>query len=116
MDGDRDGLVDHFERRDADRAAGAVHQFDLRRQQFVDAVAHQGVGLAAADFHQHPGTGDGAADFGHERLRELRVAILVEELHRSFGFQHTHLFQEFVGALGLFGVDREMAKPTCTMT
>ena len=24
------------------------------RKQFVEAVAHDGVGLAAADFHQHP--------------------------------------------------------------
>ena len=79
--GDRDGLVDGFERRDADRAAGTVDEFERWRQQFVDAVAHEGVGLAAADLHQDPGAGDGGGDFGDEGAGELRIAILVDELH-----------------------------------
>ena len=79
--GDGDGLVDDFERRDADRAAGSVNQFELRRQQLVDAVAHERVGLAAADFHQDPGARDGGGDFGNKGAGELGIAILVDEFH-----------------------------------
>ena len=52
--GDLDRLVDHLERRDADRAARAVDQRDLRRQQLVDAELDDRVGLAAADLHERP--------------------------------------------------------------
>ena len=34
-----------------------MHQLDTARQQLVNAVAHDGVGLAATDLHQHPGPG-----------------------------------------------------------
>ena len=34
----------------------------LQPADIVDAVAHQGVGLAATDLHEHPGTGGVAAD------------------------------------------------------
>ena len=78
----RDGvrLVDHLQRRDADRAAGAVHQFHAFGQKLVDAILHDGVGLAAADLHQHPGAGLDAAhlgdDFGwRRRRRDIRQDI-----------------------------------------
>ena len=79
--GDGDSLVDDLERSDADRAAGSMDEFELRREKLIDAVAHEGVGLAAADFHENPGTGDGGGDFGNERAGELGVAILVDEFH-----------------------------------
>ena len=69
--GDGDGPVDDFEGGDADRAAGSVDQFELRREKLIDAVAHQRVGLAAADFHQDPGAGDSGGDFGNEGAGEL---------------------------------------------
>ena len=55
--GDRERLVDQLERRDADRAARAVHQLDLRRQQLVDAELDDGVRLPAADLHERPRAG-----------------------------------------------------------
>ena len=45
-----DGLVDQFKRRDADRAAGAVHQLDLLRQQLIQSALDDGVGLARRRF------------------------------------------------------------------
>ena len=58
----RDGvrLVDHLQRGDANRAAGAMHELHFVRQQMIDAIFDDGVGLAAADLHQHPGSGDDA--------------------------------------------------------
>ena len=55
--GNLDGLVDIFQRRDADRTAGSVNQFDPLRQQAVDTVFEDAMGLAAADLHERPGPG-----------------------------------------------------------
>jgi hypothetical protein len=68
--------------RDADRATRAVDHADVLGQQFVDALADQGVGLAAADFHQRPGTGRGGVDLGQESPGESGVAVLAEVLSR----------------------------------
>ena len=84
MRGDGDGPVDDFEGRDADGAARSVDEFQSRRQQLVDAVAHQRVGLAAADFHEHPGAGDGGAISATSGVRQFRIAILVDEFHGAF--------------------------------
>jgi hypothetical protein len=56
-----------------------VDQFELGREEFIDAVAHQRLGLAAADFHENPGAGDSGGDFGNEGAGELWIAILVDE-------------------------------------
>src|ERR1019366_6628842 len=53
--GDGDGPIDDVERGHADGAAGSVDEFELPREKLIDAVAHERVGLAAADFHQDPG-------------------------------------------------------------
>jgi len=81
----RDGvrLVDHFERRDADRTAGAVDQLDIPRQQVVDAVFDDGVGLAAADFHDDPGLRLHPLDALDQFGGDVAVAILIEVFHET---------------------------------
>ena len=79
--GDLQGLVNQFERRDADGAAGAVDERDLAGQQFVEAELDDGVGLAAADFHERPGPGGDAGDLVRELVRGLGVAVFVEVFH-----------------------------------
>ena len=49
--GDREAVVDPAHRQDADRAARAVNQLDVRRQHVLQAEAIDGVGVAAADLH-----------------------------------------------------------------
>ena len=73
------GAVDHFQAGDADRAAGAVNQFDFLGQDFVDAVFDDGVRLPAADFHDRPGPGDGAGDGVGQFLRRCRH----RDIHRD---------------------------------
>ena len=51
--GQLDGLIDAFFWHDADRAAGTVDKLDAGGQQLVQAVLHDGVGMAAAHLH-HP--------------------------------------------------------------
>ncbi len=58
-----------------------MHQLDLRRQQVVDAVADDGVGLAAAYFHDDPRPGDGAVYFTDGRTHQLGVAVFGDVLH-----------------------------------
>jgi hypothetical protein len=48
-----DGLIDALFGHDADRAAGAMDKLDAGRQQLVQAVFHDGVGMATAHLH-HP--------------------------------------------------------------
>ena len=79
--GDLDRLVDIVDRRDADRAAGAVDQRDVRRQQLVDAVADDGVGLAAADLHQRPGP---RGDAARSRAAKRRAASGSRYSSRNF--------------------------------
>ncbi len=83
--GDGDAVVDAAHRDHADRAAGAVHELDVRRQQVVDAVLVDRVRVAAADLHhlvvaarldqRQDLAGDGAAERG--------VAELVDVLHAA---------------------------------
>jgi hypothetical protein len=79
----RDGLVDAADRQHADRAAGAVDQFNLGRQQSAQAMAGDGVGVAAAELHQVvavPGRhrlGDGA----RQAAGQVGVAKLIDVFH-----------------------------------
>ena len=105
--------VDGLERGHAHRAAGAVHQLDLGRQHPIDAVADDGVGLAAADLHQHPGAGDGLADRGGRgrrpardrgtrrgtSRRRLRVGLVASSVELA------QLGQHLPGACGLLPID-----------
>ena len=87
--GDGVRLVDHLQRGDADRAAGAVHQLDRGRQHAVDAVADDRVGLAAADLHQHPGLGGGLRRSSRSGPpATLAVAVFVEVFHRRVVRRH----------------------------
>ena len=83
--GDLQRLVNQFERRDADRAAGAVDERDLLGQQFIDAELDDGMGLAAADLHEGPGPGGDAGDLARELLRGFAIAVFVEVFHRASG-------------------------------
>src|SRR5208337_4579193 len=78
-DGQR--LVDQLERRNADRAAGAVNHLDARREHLVDAVPDDGVGLAAADLHDLPRARRDLGDLARHRPGDLAVAKLGEVLH-----------------------------------
>ena len=51
---------------DAHRAAGAVDEPQAGGQQLVEAPAHDGVGLAAADLHQGPGAGGDGRQLGRQ--------------------------------------------------
>ena len=62
---------------------GPVHQLEPLGQQIVDAVAHDGVRLAAADLHEHPAPGDHAAQLGEDCLGAPPVAEFVDVLHRA---------------------------------
>src|SRR5579864_2046373 len=79
----RDGMrpIDHFERRDADRASGTVHEFDFFRQKIVEPVLNNRVGLAAANLHERPGPCYSAPDFRDQLLSDSMVAVFVDVLH-----------------------------------
>src|SRR6478672_393409 len=77
---DLERLVDHLERGDADRAAGAVDQLDAVGQQLVEAVPDDRVRLAAADLHHRPGLRDGGLDVVQQARGQRGVLELVEVL------------------------------------
>ena len=81
--GERDAVVDAAHRDHADRAAGAVHELDVRRQQVVDAVLVDRVGVAAADLHHLVVAAglDQRQDLAGHGAAERGVAELVDELH-----------------------------------
>jgi len=58
-----------------------MHQFDIARQQFVNAVTHDGVGLAATNLHQHPGPGGALAYLSRQHPCNAMVNVFVEILH-----------------------------------
>ena len=55
---DGEGAVDLLKRSHAHRAAGTMDEFNLLREHVVQPVMQEGMCLPAADFHQHPGSGD----------------------------------------------------------
>ena len=83
--GDLERFVNQFERRDADRTAGAVDERDLPGQQFVEAEFDDGMRLAAADFHERPGARRDAGDFVRVFVRGLGIAVFVEVFHEFGG-------------------------------
>jgi hypothetical protein len=82
---ERDAVVDAAHRDDADRAAGAVHQLDVGRQQVVDAVLVDRVRVAAADLHHLVVTArlDRRQDLTGHGAAQLGVAELVDELQAA---------------------------------
>ena len=71
----------HLGRRHADRAARPCSRRDALGQQLVDAVAHDRMGLAAADLHDRPGPRGDARDRVGVAARQRRVAELVDVFH-----------------------------------
>ena len=82
---DRDPVVDAAHRDHAHGTARPVHELDVRRQQIVDAVLVDRVGVAAADLHHLVVAAglDQRQDLAGERAAELGVAELVDELHAA---------------------------------
>ena len=83
--GNGQGLVDEFERRDADGAAGAVNHFDTRagagRKHLVDSIFDNRVSLAAADFHDLPRARGDLRDLAGQLASDFAVAEFGEVLH-----------------------------------
>ncbi len=79
--GNRQSLVNQFERRDADGTAGTVDHLDAGGQHLVDAVANDGMGLAAADFHDLPWARGDLVNLARHALGDFAVAELGEVLH-----------------------------------
>ena len=80
---DRDAVVHAAHRDHADRAAGPVHEFDVRGQQVVDPVLVDRMRVAAADLHELVVAAglDRGEDLRREHAAELGVAELVDVLH-----------------------------------
>jgi hypothetical protein len=102
-----------------------VYELDLRREKLVDAIAHQGVSLPAADLHQYPGTRDAPRDLRQEGTRDARVTVFIEVLHsywsilrmvaarrrnETFLLQRTQLLEQLEGALSLLCVQPAESK------
>src|SRR5687768_5299841 len=113
--------IDLFERRDAHRAAGAVHELQTLRQQLIDPVLHDRMRLTAADFHEGPRSRHRAADLRGERGGDPPVPILVEILHGSVSGASSSsscpssLSSSYVRAASSASITLS-AKPTCTST
>jgi hypothetical protein len=82
----RDPVVDASHRNHAHRAARTVHELDVGREQVVDPVLVDRVGVPAADLHElvmaaglHL-----RQDLPSDHLAKLRIAELVDESHRAF--------------------------------
>ena len=119
--GDFERLVDHFERRHAHRTARSVNERDLFRQQFINAELHDGVRLAAADFHDVPRPRRDAVDFRAPiAAHSSAVAIFVQKFHGrrpSFNSPSSSICFRYSKTLcASSSSTRLKAKPTCTMT
>ncbi len=78
---DLNGVVQIGGRRDADRAAGTVQEPDVRRQQGVEGVPHDGVGLPAADFHDPRRAFGNTRDLRCESFDGGGIGIFAQMLH-----------------------------------
>ena len=79
--GDGNGGIDHLGRRDANRATRTVQQRDARRQKLVNAVTHNRMRLATADFHDGPGLRGDPRDGVDGTLRQSRITKFVHVFH-----------------------------------
>ena len=74
-------LVDGLEGCDADGASGAMDDFYAMGEEFIDAVAHDGVGLAATNFHEHPRARSRLGDLSRQGPSDAMVTVFVKILH-----------------------------------
>lgn len=79
--GNGNGLVDLLQRGHADRATRPVDQFNLGREEGIQAVAEKGVGLSTADLHDHPVLADKFLYLPEQSLDLGRVAVFVKMFH-----------------------------------
>src|ERR1700739_2691900 len=79
--GNRESLIDQAERSYADGTTGPVNHLDAGGQHLVDAVANDGVCLAAADFHDLPRPRGNLVNFARHALGNFAVAEFGEVLH-----------------------------------
>ena len=69
-----------------------MDQLQLLRQQLIEAMAQDRMGLAAADLHQRPGPGDLPPQLSCQLMHQLRPAEAAGPAHRlgaSWGCSHT---------------------------
>jgi hypothetical protein len=57
-----------------------MNKFQALGQELVDPVAHDGVRLASADFHEHPGPSAQGSDLARQSTRDPSVAVFVQVL------------------------------------
>ena len=60
-----------------------MYERDFFGQQVFEAALYDGVGLAAADFHDRPRAGNLLPDRGREFLGGFGIAIFTEEFHQA---------------------------------
>ena len=94
---DRVGAVDHLERRDAHRASRTVHELDVR-EQLVEPVADDAVGLAAATSMMTHGRVASLAIARASVAGGVAVAVLVEIFHDGCVLDLESRFQLLRGA------------------
>src|SRR5215469_2122456 len=82
--GDRVGLVNCSQRSNTYGTTGAVDQFDALRQQPIDAVFHDRMGLTATNLHNYPGPSLDPTYLVQNRLRQASVAVLIDVPHCGF--------------------------------
>ena len=81
--GKGNGVVDARHGQDADRAARTMDEADIGRHQVRDAIAEDGVGVAAAELHQAvvPVRAYRGSDRRGQSAGQVLVAELVDVLH-----------------------------------
>ena len=82
-----------------------MDQFQLRWKQLVNAMAHDGMSLSTADFHQRPRTRHRAADLFDHAFDQWSTAVFVNVFNEStcpeFFLKAANLFQQLKRFLGL---------------
>ena len=81
--GEPDGVVDAPDRKHADRATRTVDHAQIGGQQVLDAIAREGVCMAAAELHEGIGAvgPDLGRDGGGDGAGEHAVAVFVDVFH-----------------------------------
>ena len=76
-----DRAIDNLQRCYAHRAPGAMQQFDLGGQELLQTIFRNRMGLAAANFHQRPGTGGYTRDFSGDLFNFPGLPVFVQKFH-----------------------------------
>ena len=63
-----------------------MNQLDFGRQEFFQVVFHDGMGLAAADFHNDPGPGDHLPDGFRQFFNHFDITIFLDVFQDSASF------------------------------